>query len=353
MNSKVFDAARINERMKKNWTLSQFLEFYEASEEEFVTRLNKLYKYEKKTPTELLNRMRSNEKRSKRRKKNNPKETAPTTPNTPIDASVPEAKFIMPTSIPTISSKIEVVSNTSSLMLPIISTIKESMESQNSENDEGKIDITTLPEPVEEKSEVADVLQQSKAELENVKNYLCQLEKEEKNIRADNRKLEQKLLKAEEILNSFAKQLERQKSIVLEVLEDMKVNQKKLQENKGLISIAREEKRNLEEKIAQMQSIKVCFTGKDETSKFDFYEEDIEVEAQMIATRMSEIFVTSEELLEDFSIKQVKQIAKILLIIEKIQKEVGDKNVELIFAESTPITEILKNYYGKKVVILK
>lgn len=362
MNNKAFDASRINEGMKKNWTLSQFLEYYEASEEEFVMRLYKLYRYEKKTPTELLNRMKKNEKRQSRnkRKKNNPTvaETTPIARATPIDASVPEAKFIMPTSIPSISSDVEVVSNTS-LMIPIIANIKERMASQNSEDEKDKLDITISPESIDEKTadevyEVADVLEQSKAELEQAKNYLCELEKDEKRIRADNRKLEQKLLKAEEILNSFAKQLEKQKTIVLEVLEDMKANQDKLKENKELIEIAREEKRKLEEKIAQMQSIKVWFGGKDNLTSdsiFDYYEEDVEVDTALIASRMSELFQTEvADLLDDLSVKQVKQIAKILLILEQIQKEVGDKNIELFFTEATPITEILEKL-GKKVVI--
>lgn len=123
---------------------------------------------------------------------------------------------------------------------------------------------------------------------------------------------------------------------------------------KNVMNHLQDERDAIMSQIRELTSLSLyCDSSKD--SGFDYKLEDFEIDAQEINKKMKSFFeseFSDSDLLDEFSVSELKKAAKIILAIAKIEEEAETSNVELYFDEKNNFTGLLE-LMGRKVSFVR
>lgn len=135
--------------------------------------------------------------------------------------------------------------------------------------------------------------------------------------------------------------------------KDHSAVEKEIADEKIRMNDLQNEKTVIMSQIRELTSVSLYCDSSDD-SDFNYRLEEFEIEAQEVNKKMKSFFeseFSDSDLLDDFSVSELKKAAKIILAIEKIEEEAETSNIELWFDEKNNFTGLLE-LMGKKVIII-
>ena len=357
LNGKEWSAKAVHLGLDRGWDEQEFISHYALSGmEELRKQLKILYKYDKKSVNFIMADMKRNRKKNKKK-------------NVVVPPTEPEKTEL------SVIQNVSGVLNTTETEIkncPVLVTTKEENEnkdkdealltensekSQNSESEQKvEREVSEITAEVEEEaSETTETeldrpsqIKAKEEEIDCTRRELAKIEKERKKIISDNRE-------ASKRLKSVSMRIEQLEAEILNLKAQAIVNSeliletpKKLMENKSQRDAEIEKLKHLEEELQKLNVKTLCCdcNTANREKNFDYYLDDITTDSNVITQKTKELMENDNiELVEEFSIKELKRIAKIILTAETVEGGTGT-TVQLFFDEKDDFAtavEIISN----------
>ena len=353
-NGKEWSARAVQECINRGLDENQFIEVYGfTGMEDLRKNLKKLYKYGYKS---ILAEIKKNRKKpyNNKKKKNvdipQAMESAVQVPEKDTVAVIQNTQIPVVENLPVDSQDLPQVENL------VVSKSSET-EVVVEKKDEDMNSIEQVPksdqreENIENKEDMYSV-ESLKVEIANTKNQLEDLKKAREALTQTNSEASQKLQNVNNQLTQMEDEILKLKAIAIESFEVMMDTSKKLEENSNCTKVQKEKLSQLELELRKLQTTTICCSADENLGKFDYYVDTVDVDSSEIQRKLSEIMMSDfGELIEEFSLKQVKQLAKILLVYETV-KEGTDSKVQLVFKERNDLTVAIELMTGTHVKII-
>lgn len=276
-NSKKLSARLMQEKLKKGWTIPDFANYFECSEEDFLKLLEK--NLSKPGAREMLTRLKKNEKLPKKV----PKESI--------------ATFTEPS-----------VSNNEAT---------ESEEQYNDSNSENIVSDNNLSETLEDLN----------FQKEHIKSSLNALELSHKNLVSERLVIRFKIDEHKKTLSELMERVTLCKTDLVNLVSELKGKYSLMQELDKSISEKREELSEINIKIKNAQNVTIFVYSSSDIEIDSAYSVEIP-EADNDTVRK----IISDEQAENLTLKQIKAVAKLIALVQSLEQQ--NLNYELIFDET-------------------
>ena len=300
---KKLTAKFLHEKLKRNWTASDFSEYLGIPTDEFWSLLQKQFPGNSYKEFRIL--LQSNAKRSKRNK------TADT-------FFADEAVNIPDTSSPNTSTEPTICPDDPEVQ-PTVAN-----ESQNFEPD----NLSQAPE------KSLPSLEELLAELEQLRDDLNIEELIHKAIVSERSEIRKALQEHNQAILDIRKILSQRQEDITRLLSQLDDAASRMSESTIKIQLLQEEKASLESKIEKARHVSIFIYNSGEV--------EVETQATIQFPEWEDLFntIVNEEELTDLTIKQVKSLAKVIVLVRHLIAQ--DTPYEVFFEN-----EISKNYFEK------
>ncbi|MBR2786586.1 MAG: hypothetical protein IKD76_03730 [Clostridia bacterium] len=311
-----WSAKAIRMHLANGWSESEFISYYSFSGlDELKKQLKLLYKYDKRTMNFILSDMKRNGKKKKR--------SANSENSTIMQVEVPDnmqlsvIQMVNTTDVATTE-----VNPETEIEAPITSLEKagtaEAIEVQDGE--EKSPTVIALSTSKKQKQ-----IEETHAKIEQIRETLEKLQKAKRKIMSENLEATKRL---KSIMNSLTQLQEKVRSLKAQAIAHTELILKtpiELAENEKLqIS----EQKKLKDLETQYNSLKLTSLYLDEAddstaraAQCDCYLDDMEIANDEIMKKARKLMENDNiDVIEEFSIKELKKIAKIIIALEQIEK---------------------------------
>lgn len=391
VNGKCWSAANIRKNIRRGYTIDLFIKEYGfADETELYSYICKIYKHGTKEANKILREIQGNSNNAKR--KSNPELEK-------FSTAVPSTEMVMPYATK-VSEPITEELNYQQVMVTgdIIST----QEIESSQKTESAKEIHKAPQKTANTSKETKKTQSHKPSKEN--SYGVAQQKTQDNLKTENillrcstsisrNKKEQedpedlakkisediksqnanlsalvdvrtKLIRNTKKLNeemetffqkvqALLEELKHNQEMCVSLEKKVNENNEKLEKNKEQIIAVKMQIKSLEEELQKVQVVKI-YCGKDASmANFEYNVNNVDVAPEKVFQRAVSLQENdSAGLLDDFSLKEIKWIAKVMIVFETVEEGTDAKNVELVIEEKYKNLKAILELLNKKVNVI-
>lgn len=354
------------------WTIKDFTEKYNMTEEEFYRNLELLYKKERSNvqsaPQKLRKKIEKNGKkesgksRQKKQEKPNVEMVDSEVKSKELSSAIVTTQVLTPP-VSDFNSKL-LEKNFSDAFLSVRKTLDINANFEKDESHENEIqsrkykfrktDLTQSmldkDEPKEEIQsdenstvEVLSLLESLKKEEKELSDYICELEKERKRLNESHSNFQSELLESNKAINNIINMLKEQKAKVEGVHKKMKKTSELLRENSELLKIANKDLTKIREKIQEQQKV-VVYCYKTEAGDGEYVADDVSVKQEEIHSKMLELMSLAEvkDFLTSLALGTVLEIARYAAIYDHVKNDNNEKTIEFYFKKDDSNEDIRK-----------
>lgn len=199
---------------------------------------------------------------------------------------------------------------------------KDKIERSRAQESEKEEEMETMME-VEVKAEKESVEENKVLELkmreESIRKEICDKELDHVQLKAKRRELYTSLRKQKEALLRLKEEMKERQEEVNEIVTQLQVSASEMSKISAEISNSQKELEKVREEIKSLQKIEI-FAYKNGEIEAEKEGEKFEIE---ISDSWEELFkdLATKDLLEDLTVKQIKQIAKLIVLTESLQQQ--------------------------------
>ena len=343
MNARKFDRRTVERYISRGFGLQDFIEKYDfADEDDFRSQLAKIFSDEDKA-----NRMIKDLKKKDKKKNETPKKAATVSAEgkrlgkiaTELLQSVNDSN-----TSPSVVKNIETSIKADALSyMPMKKGVPYATESESlgsltkaiknvtvdileTVNVKG-VDTATEDMTAVISNDDSNELEKLKLKLAEYKNTILELDNTiSENIVSAESKVNS-LKDAMESVKKLKQQIEAEKARVQTIIEETFSLEKSIREQKEHKKLLNEQIKSIEQQIKNLE-IKTIYFGSDNEAEYDVFAEKVELESAAFAEKLNNLLSSSK--FEDLSVKNLKMLARVLCIIEKVSKEFDEK-IEIYF----------------------
>lgn len=365
----------INLGLSKGWGIEEFIENYGFSNtDELKEELGKVHNNDQKKVNRDIKSMKTNSKRNRKRSNSVLDESdevkymsvkadsmVPTVPYTTVD--VPRMinaaeENIQRYEVTVVSTKS--LDNSNSVndaeALPVKTTGvgKAALEAIKADNSISAVAVSEPDNSTIEEIEADDnvSLELLEGKLKLVNEQIMSSESSTKTLFARKRVVCKTVDDIAKSLGELEKEVMQQKAKFEKTYAEHIAIEQEIQNEKTKMNDLQQEKEDIMAQMRELMAVSLyCGVSTNTERSFDYTLETIDIDTQAVNMKLKSFFeseFSESELLDEFSVMELKRIARIILAAEKIEEET---NVELWFDTANNLTGLLE-LMGKKVKIL-
>lgn len=214
-----------------------------------------------------------------------------------------------------------------------------------------KEDIKIKPETKTEQTDTSAQLEELNEKLNGINEKIISSESSTKLLYARKREVSNVINDICGKLHNLETEVSNLKSKFENAYKDHYAVEKEIADAKRTMNDLQNEKMVIMSQIRELTSLSL-YCDSSEDSDFNYRLDEFELDVQEVNKKMKSFFeseFSDSDLLDDFSVSELKKAAKIILAIEKIEEEAEISNIELWFDEKNDFTGLLE-LMGKKVI---
>ena len=280
----VLNAKLMNEKLKRGWTPDDFARHLDMSENEFLDSLQKLFG--PKTYNGWLSELRTNQKRKEKLEK--------------------------------------------------IKTKKVEKKAAPLTDPETELETEAKPETELE----TKLLEELKSTEENIRKAICEKELAHIELKAKRNELNASLQKQKEALLLLKDEIQKRQEEVNKIFNKLQETASEMSKKSTEISNSQQQLEKIQEKIRSLQKVEifVYMNGEIEVDNYDM---------EILDSSWNDLFkdLATNDLLENLTIKQIKQISKLIVLTKSLQRQNLKFEISFELEEVKSIFEQVKQLY--------